>query len=525
MLHDYVVDDDQSGESSGDSDGTVKAGETIELVVTLENALTDPANGVTATLSTLGEWVTIVDDHEEFGDIAPLGTAQCADDYGFTVASDTPDGETVTFQLTIGDSSRGTWKSYFSIDVSAPIVTLDSYEADDPLYGGDGSGCMEAGETFSLGLTLANDGGASATGLTATLSSDDPYVVINEPAAGMSELAAGASQPVSPDYSITLLPGCPELHEIEFDVSVSADWGYVASGELSILTGGPPFDDDVESGEGEWVHHVVTPSFVDEWHVETNRYYSTGHSWKSGGAGSEYYADSSDGVLVMRPMCLGANAVFSFWHWMEAEDERPGPVAWDCGLVEISTDGGVTWDVLHPDDEYTHTKNDNPANPLPEGTPCWSGDFDWREETFDLSALEGQTIQIRFRFVSDGYVTYEGWYVDDIAVAFDDAGSSTTVDEETLPRRFALLQNSPNPFRPATRIRYELPHPEHVRIDVFDISGRHVKTVVDERQDAGYRSVSWDGTNARGDEVASGIYMYRMDAGGFTSRKMMILIK
>ena len=524
VLSEYVIDDDSSDESSGNDDGIANAGEMIELIVTLENALEDSAYGVTATLSSTSGRVTLHDDYEEFGDIGPSGTAQSADDYGFTIASDTPDGEMIVFKLTISDATRGTWESHFSLDASAPVVTLESYTADDPLYGGNASGCPDAGETFSIGLSLVNDGSAGATGVVSTITTGDPYVIINEGTAWITSLDSGMAQPVSSDYSVTLIPGCPELHEIVFDVSVSADWGYVASGQFSILTGGSPFADDVESGEGEWTHGVVTPSFVDQWHIETYRYHSSGHSWKFGGAGSDGYADSSDGELVMRPMCLGPNGEFSFWHWMEAEDEMPGPTAWDCGLMEITTDGGATWDILYPDDGYTHEKNDNPANPLPEGVPCWSGDFDWREETFDLSAYAGKTVQIRFRFLSDGYVTFEGWYVDDIALTFD-GGSTSGVEEGAMPRKFALLQNTPNPFNPVTLVQYKLPRPAHVRIDVFNAAGRLVRTVVDEHQEAGYKTVSWDGTNERGGKVASGVYMYRMDAGEFVSQKMMILLK
>lgn len=518
------ADDDQDGESNGNADGVINAGETIELTVALENALAESAYGVTATLSTMSGHVTFQDDYEEFGDIEPSGTAQSADDYGFTIASDTPDGEMVEFQLTISDASRGTWESHFGLEVSAPEVSIGSYAIDDPVYGGNSSGCLDAGETVSIGLSLANDGSAWATGVVSEIASDDPYVVINEGTASIASLEPGTSLPISPDYSITLLPGCPELHEIVFDVSVSADWGYLAVDQFSVLTAGGPFADDVEGGEGEWTHTVVTPSFVDQWHIETYRYQSSGHSWKFGGAGSDGYADSSDGALLMRPMCLGANAELSFWHWMEAEDEMPGPTAWDCGLVEITADGGATWSVIHPDDDYTHEKNYNPANPLPEGTPCWSGSFDWREETFDLSVYAGRTVQVRFRFVSDGYVTMEGWYVDDIALTFD-GGSSTGINDGVMPREFALLQNAPNPFNPVTLIQYELPRPAHVRIDVFNTAGRLVRTIVDEHQEAGYRVAGWDGTNSRGGKVASGVYMYKIKAGDFVSQKMMVLLK
>jgi len=121
-------------------------------------------------------------------------------------------------------------------------------------------------------------------------------------------------------------------------------------------------------------------------------------------------------------------------------------------------------------------------------------------------------------------VTYEGWYVDDINITFTQPGTGVAGDE-TVPRTFALRQNAPNPFNPVTVISYQLPREVRVRIEVFDIAGKLVATLVDEDQTPGVKSVTWDGTNADGEKVASGVYMYRMSAGDHTSRKMMVLLK
>ena len=99
-------------------------------------------------------------------------------------------------------------------------------------------------------------------------------------------------------------------------------------------------------------------------------------------------------------MCIGADGELTFWDWLAAEEES-STSAWDCGLLEISTDLGATWENLAPVGGYSHTKNSNPANPLPEGTPCWSGFHDWRQETFDLSAYAGEHITLRLELVPE----------------------------------------------------------------------------------------------------------------------------
>ena len=97
----------------------------------------------------------------------------------------------------------------------------------------------------------------------------------------------------------------------------------------------------------------------------------------------------------------------------------------------------------------------------------------------------------------------------------------------SLPKAFALDQNSPNPFNPATTISYSVPEGNavSVRLDIFDIRGRLVRTLVDETKDAGTYHILWDGTDARGSHLASGVYLYRMRSGQFVQTRKMVLLK
>lgn len=95
--------------------------------------------------------------------------------------------------------------------------------------------------------------------------------------------------------------------------------------------------------------------------------------------------------------------------------------------------------------------------------------------------------------------------------------------QAALPDKFALDQNFPNPFNPNTRINYALKSDVYVSLKIFNILGEELLTLVDEYQQAGFRSVDWNGRNAAGQRVASGIYVYRIRAGHFSqSRKMLI---
>ena len=96
----------------------------------------------------------------------------------------------------------------------------------------------------------------------------------------------------------------------------------------------------------------------------------------------------------------------------------------------------------------------------------------------------------------------------------------TAIDDETLPGRFALDQNFPNPFNPSTSIRYEVQETGRVTLEVFDILGRQVEMLVDGVISAGEYSVTFDAHN-----LPSGMYLYRLTAGNNVSTKKMLLLK
>jgi hypothetical protein len=83
-----------------------------------------------------------------------------------------------------------------------------------------------------------------------------------------------------------------------------------------------------------------------------------------------------------------------------------------------------------------------------------------------------------------------------------------------LPDEFMLSRNYPNPFNPSTSVSYALPVDSYVRIEIFDLIGRHVRTLVAETESAGYYTVAWDGCNNEQRQLATGLYFLRMEARG-----------
>lgn len=94
-----------------------------------------------------------------------------------------------------------------------------------------------------------------------------------------------------------------------------------------------------------------------------------------------------------------------------------------------------------------------------------------------------------------------------------------------VPQDYSLEQNYPNPFNAGTVIRFAQPVDGNVRIDVFNILGRKVKTLVNEFRSAGTHQTDWDGRSDDGIEVATGVYFYRITTDGFSSTRKMVLLK
>jgi hypothetical protein len=134
--------------------------------------------------------------------------------------------------------------------------------------------------------------------------------------------------------------------------------------------------------------------------------------------------------------------------------------------------------------------------------------FSYRFSDYDVEA--GNIYFYRLEDISlNGYSTFHGPF-------------SVSVP---LPSRYALMQNFPNPFNARTVIDFQLPVNERVSIDVYDVLGRRVKTLLDENRNSGYHRIVWDGKDEKGYEVASGIYLCLLISGDFFEVKKMIILR
>ncbi len=117
----------------------------------------------------------------------------------------------------------------------------------------------------------------------------------------------------------------------------------------------------------------------------------------------------------------------------------------------------------------------------------------------------------------------DGVVVGDVNWAFVPTGVST--HKANVPASFSLKQNYPNPFNPTTTINYTLTKNIHVKLSVYNILGQKIKALIDKQQTAGQHVVHWDGKNGAGQQVSTGVYIYKLEAGDFSKTMKMLLLR
>ena len=152
-----------------------------------------------------------------------------------------------------------------------------------------------------------------------------------------------------------------------------------------------------------------------------------------------------------------------------------------------------------------------------DGTGAWLGDGNL-DGTLRLESLQ-------FTY-NPGSPTTGTFYFDDLRIVKKVPVSVVDKAAPELPERFALFQNYPNPFNAGTAIRYLVSSGQHhIVLSVYNVLGKKVRTLINKETIAGEYVVQWDGKNDNGEDVSSGIYLYKLSAQGYSQTRWMILLK
>jgi len=190
---------------------------------------------------------------------------------------------------------------------------------------------------------------------------------------------------------------------------------------------------------------------------------------------------------------------------------------------------GENWRVFTTDDGLA----DNDINSITVsadgevwfGTDCGVSRYDgteWTTYTTDDGLVDNYVNSIA---VGDDGVVWAGTWKG-LSRYDPTANESTGVEKnDSLPSEITIHGNFPNPFNPETSIQFTLPCAEKVQLVIYNISGQKVRSLISDRMTAGIHSVRWDGRDETGQSVSSGIYLYRLRAGGIEETRSMTLMR
>lgn len=268
-------------------------------------------------------------------------------------------------------------------------------------------------------------------------------------------------------------------------VEAAIDWINVFSGAEATI-----FTDNAEGGFGKWVTNQGWAVIKKYPHSPVNSFTDSKSNYKNN-------ADNS--MTQKNPVNTSSYSavVLSFWHRYATQLDK------DFCRVEVSSNNGSTW----------------------QEAARYSGSVSTIHEVkVDITkyANNSSNVKVRFRLTSDASTVADGWYVDDVLLTGYTSSGMNITDGNDLNSSYIykLNQNYPNPFNPSTTINFTIPRSSFTSLKVYDILGREVSRLINSELNAGSHSVTFNGEN-----LASGIYYYRLESSGNVAVKKMLLIK
>lgn len=376
-------------------DDMVGPGKEVEMGVLLQNSGNLGVQDVSATLSTNDPFVSIINATSTYNPLDVDETGVNKTPYRFYVDPATPGGHILNFTLSIV-SGDFLWERPISVQVVAPKLSFDSMVIDD--YATNYNGIIDIDEEVKLVIAVKNSSDVIARGITATLSSTQPNIFIEEPTIEDIEIKANSSKQLV--FEAQFLGNADTNRELPMNLHLVYDNGDTEDITLSVPYGIEGAYHGFEITDGGFI-----PDSGWTWGEPTGVLpYGGNKCWITSLSGN--YPDNVELYLYTPEYFLAENAELSFMHYFDMEE------GYDGGNFSVSTDNGNTWTLLMPVGGYTH---DSLAGlDLSAG---YSGNSeDWQLATFNLSAYANQKVIFRFRMGSDGSNTARGWAIDDLRV-------------------------------------------------------------------------------------------------------------
>jgi hypothetical protein len=237
-------------------DDIIEFGETAYINVTIQNITSSPINAAQLLLSGNNQYITLTDTQEDAGTIQPGQSVTFSHAFAFDVSHNVPDATPLHFTITL-DGSKQVWSRNFDMAAYAPVLEIGHVTVID-----NQNGLLDPGETVVIKAVLRNHGGALASGINASLSTWDPYIVINSSTSIINSLHAGNSDTLY--FNVTALATAPLAHPTISTVHMLADNNFADTGYIILMIG--PIVENFETNNFEkfdWTFAGNQPWIID----------------------------------------------------------------------------------------------------------------------------------------------------------------------------------------------------------------------------------------------------------------------
>lgn len=560
-------------DATGNGDGRVQPGESIQLIDTVRNIGSDAAFLVNATISTTQEHVNITAAQSLYGTVGSNEAVACAPAYEFAVAPEFTGAANLVFQLTYAGNEIAPRTDEAYVTLYMPELSHENFAIAD-----GNNGMLERYEPAGVVFTLTNTGNEPLVASTLTLESSDPYLGIEDGTANLPALAPGASYTLPSDaVRIVGAWNAPSGAIADLNAVVTAHmstYEFTRTLAFQFVLGEVGANDPQTGSDGQYYIYDDTDVIYDrvavyDWFeisptldgpgtilsfTETEQTFSVPLPFTYSYFGTDYtdLSISTDGWVA--PGITNATS-YSNQPLPHSVDFVSGMIGvlWNQLWYFFGDDGDISYYYDSTGDRFIvewHQISDwgtanRPStfqlqllNPLSH--PTATGDAEWlfmyQDLTFHVTAASGATIGYENVAENAGATYYfdETWPLTSAPLQNGRALRLTTsppniLDTDDvrpiLPENFALRQNYPNPFNPETTIEYRLPARSDVKLEIFDVLGRNVATLASGYFEAGIHQVKWNGKSEAGVSVPSGLYFYRLSTPDFKQTQRMLLMR
>ena len=317
------------------------------------------------------------------------------------------------------------------------------------------------------------------------------YYLRSLPAGGIDTVDFTWTPNTAGDFNVAVVSALPTDINRSND-TVKADVRVYSSPAL------PIFCDDFSGGTANWT--ITNDGGTCVWQAYSPPY-PNAYSLPETSSGNVLSADADNcgsGTTLLSTATIIENVDCSMFEhvYLEFDNDWNAIDEQDTAIVEVSYDGGASW----------------------SSVIAWGGtDVRNTQESYILPGADANpSVRIRFRSIQPGWDWW--WAVDNVCLkGFPVTGLT---QNSKIPTEYALMQNCPNPFNPTTKIKFDLPKSTQARLIIYDILGREVTKLVNEKLSAGSYEVNWFA-----DFYPSGVYFYRIITKDFSQTKRMVLIK